>query len=150
MILNFFIVLVLVLIDQLSKFLVIANIKTNSTLPVVKDFFHLTYVENRGVAFGMFYGHVSILTIISVVAIISIILYMHKMEAEHSFYSRFGFLFILAGAIGNFIDRFFRGYVVDFIDFRGIWPYIFNMADVFINIGVFLIILEYFIEKESI
>ena len=49
---------------------------------------------------------------------------------------KMGFIYILAGAIGNMIDRAFRGFVVDMVDFRGVWSYVFNLADVWINIGV--------------
>ncbi len=150
MILNFIIISIIIIIDQISKFLIEKKFIDINTIPVIKDFFHLTYVKNRGVAFGFFYGHVYIFVFIALVAIIGMILYLHKKNEEHSIYSRVGFIFILGGAIGNLIDRAFRGYVVDFIDFRGIWPYIFNVADVAINIGVILILLEYFVEKEKI
>ena len=57
--------------------------------------------------------------------------------------------FILAGAIGNMIDRVARGFVIDIIDFRGIWAFVFNLADVCINIGVLLILLEYFFDNKK-
>lgn len=65
-----------------------------------------------------------------------------------SIIEQLGFIYILAGAIGNMIDRVFRGYVVDMIDFRGIWSYIFNLADVWINMGViFIIVDQLFLKK---
>ena len=62
---------------------------------------------------------------------------------------KIGFNFILAGAIGNMIDRVARGFVIDMIDFRGIWAFVFNLADVWINIGVLLILLEYFFDNKK-
>ena len=150
MIINFLVVLILTLIDQISKIIITKNLQIHESIPVIKDFFHFTYVRNKGVAFGMFFGNVPFFIIIGVIAIIGIVLYLHKKNEEYSWLSRFGFLFILSGAIGNWIDRVFRGFVVDFLDFKGIWQYIFNFADVFINIGVILIIIEYFFEKEKV
>ncbi|MGM0507615.1 MAG: signal peptidase II [Fusobacteriota bacterium] len=144
----YLITLVVVILDQISKYLIVKKFSVGETIPIIEDFFHLTYVENKGVAFGFFYGHVTIFAFIAVISIIGIILYIHKQDEEHSLYSKIGFMFILGGAIGNLGDRIIRGYVVDFIDFRGIWPYIFNIADVAINIGVILILIEYFIEVE--
>lgn len=150
MIINIMLIFLLVCIDQVSKILIEKSIQMGETIPIIEKFFHLTYVKNKGVAFGFFYDNVSIFVAIGVIAVAGIILYMHKKREEHSNWSRFGFLFILGGAIGNLADRGFRGYVVDFIDFRGVWPYIFNIADVAINIGVILIIIEYFIENEKV
>ncbi|MGL4732870.1 MAG: signal peptidase II, partial [Fusobacteriaceae bacterium] len=62
---------------------------------------------------------------------------------------RLAYSFILAGATGNMIDRIFRGYVIDMMDFRGIWVYVFNVADVWINIGVFFLIVDYFVRRNE-
>ncbi len=148
MILNVVIALILVAIDQVSKWIVLKEMEIGQTIPVIDKFFHITHVHNRGVAFGMMYGQVSIVSVIGVLAVVGLILYIHKKNEEFSWFSRTGFVLILGGAIGNLIDRTLRGFVVDFIDFRGIWPYIFNVADVYINIGVVLILIEYILENE--
>lgn len=150
MIINIIVLFLIVLVDQTTKFFIEKSIELGGTVPIIEKFFHLTYVRNKGVAFGFFYNNVPIFVGIGIIAVAGIILYMHKKKEEHSNWSRFGFLFILGGAIGNLLDRGFRGYVVDFVDFRGIWPYIFNVADVAINIGVILIIIEYFMEEEKV
>ena len=62
---------------------------------------------------------------------------------------KIGYSFVLGGAIGNIIDRVYRGFVIDMIDFRGIWMFVFNLADVWINIGVFLIIIESLLESSK-
>ncbi|BDU50338.1 signal peptidase II [Haliovirga abyssi] len=149
MIVNVIFIILAVLLDQITKFFVLTKMKPGESIPIIKNFFHITFVQNKGVAFGMLYGHVGVLVFVGLIAIVGIILYFHKKGEEYSILSRIGFIFIMSGAIGNFIDRVFRGFVIDFIDFRGIWVYIFNLADVWINIGVFFILIEYFFEKEK-
>ncbi|MGL4210858.1 MAG: signal peptidase II, partial [Cetobacterium somerae] len=61
---------------------------------------------------------------------------------------KLGYSFILGGAIGNIIDRIYRGFVIDMIDFRGIWVFVFNLADVWINIGVILIIVDSLLDSK--
>ena len=112
------------------------------TVGVLNDFFHITYVKNYGVAFGMFQGEIRTISIVAIVAILGIIYFMIKQLKPHEVISKYAYAFILAGAIGNMIDRIYRGFVVDFADFRGVWKFVFNMADVWINVGVFLLILE--------
>ena len=81
---------------------------------------------------------------------VSVMYYLfYRKNQEHSLLTRFGFIFIIAGAFGNLTDRIFRGYVVDFFDFYGIWHYIFNVADVAINVGIVLMILEFILDKDT-
>ena len=96
---------------------------------------HFTYVKNRGIAFGMFQGKLDIISIATVIAIVAIAYYLYKGRNKMSLLEKLGFTFVLAGAIGNMIDRIWRGFVIDMIDFRGIWSFVFNLADVWINIG---------------
>ena len=137
-------VAVLVFLDQISKYIVDQNFFEGDSIGVLTDFFHFTYVKNRGIAFGMFQGKLDIISIATVIAIIAIIIYLYRDRNKMPLLEKIGFNFILAGAIGNMIDRAFRGFVIDMIDFRGIWSFVFNLADVWINIGVLFIILEYF------
>ncbi len=129
-------------IDQWTKELVAGSMLEGETVGVLNDFFHITYVKNYGVAFGMFQGEIRTISIVAIVAILGIIYFMIKQLKPHEVISKYAYAFILAGAIGNMIDRIYRGFVVDFADFRGIWKFVFNMADVWINVGVFLLILE--------
>lgn len=135
--------LILLIIDQYSKFIVDSTLLVGETIPVIDSFFNLTYVQNRGVAFGLFQGKIDIVTILATVAIVLILFYFFKNLKKIIFLERIGYSMIFAGAIGNMIDRMFRGYVIDMLDFRGIWSFIFNFADVWINIGIILIIVEY-------
>ena len=142
-------VAILIALDQVSKYIIDKNFFEGDTLGVITDFFHITYVKNRGIAFGMFQGKLDIISIATVIAIIAIIYYLYKDRNKMPILEKIGFNFILAGAIGNMIDRVARGFVIDMIDFRGIWAFVFNLADVWINIGVLLILLEYFFDNKK-
>lgn len=142
-------VAILIALDQVSKYIIDKNFFEGDTLGVITDFFHITYVKNRGIAFGMFQGKLDIISVATVIAIIAIIYYLYKDRNKMPILEKIGFNFILAGAIGNMIDRVARGFVIDMIDFRGIWAFVFNLADVWINIGVLLILLEYFFDNKK-
>ena len=138
-----FLFLILLIIDQYSKFIVHGTLYVGDTIPIIDNFFNLTYVQNRGVAFGLFQGKIDIVSILALVAIGLILFYFCKNFKKISFLERIAYTIIFAGAIGNMIDRLYRGFVIDMLDFRGIWSFIFNFADVWINIGVVLIIVEH-------
>lgn len=146
-----YIVLILILVgaDQLSKYLIDSYMLEGETLPIINDFFHLTYVKNRGIAFGMFQGKLDIISIATIIAIVAIAYYLYKERNKLSMIEKMGFIYILAGAIGNMIDRAFRGFVVDMVDFRGVWSYVFNLADVWINIGVIFVLLDQLILRKK-
>jgi signal peptidase II len=125
-----------IIVDQLTKYLVVQNFgSVGDTLPLWQNVFHFTYVINTGAAFSFFRGQVDILRWISL--IVSFILVVFVLE-------QLGYGFILAGAVGNGIDRFLFGYVVDFFDFRLINFPVFNVADMAINIGVILLLMTSF------
>jgi signal peptidase II len=119
------------------------------SIALLYDFLHITYVKNRGVAFGMFQGKINIISLVTIAAIIGIIIYLSKNLKKGNILENFAYSFILSGAIGNMFDRIFRGFVVDMIDFRGLWTFVFNFADVWINVGVALILLESFLESRK-
>ncbi len=129
--------IILVIIDQLSKILIS---KGDVQITLIKNLLNITYVENRGMVFGVAQGSVYIMGAVSFVVCIALIAYIVKLKkdrqkVENSIYM------ILAGGIGNMIDRLFRGYVIDFID----TPFIatFNLADSFVVIGVILLSITY-------
>lgn len=146
-----YIVLILILVgaDQLSKYLIDSYMLEGETIPLISNFFHITYVKNRGIAFGMFQGKLDIISIATIIAIVAIAYYLYKERNKLSVVEKMGFIYILAGAIGNMIDRAFRGYVVDMVDFRGIWSYVFNLADVWINMGVVFVLLDQLILRKK-
>jgi signal peptidase II len=142
-------IILLVGLDQITKYEIIKNFVEGATRPLIDNFLHITYVRNRGMAFGLFQGKIDIISILTVIAIIGIAIYMVKNFKKLVLIEKFGYSFILAGAIGNIIDRLSYGFVVDMIDFRGIWSYVFNFADVWINIGALLIIVDQIIQSKK-
>lgn len=133
-----------IIIDQLTKYWAVQIfVQPGNTLPLWAGIFHLTYAINTGAAFSFFSGGVGWLRWLSLgVSLGLIILAWRGPRLQLS--EQLGFGFILAGAFGNGIDRFLFGYVVDFLDFRLINFPVFNLADVFINIGIFFILLSSF------
>lgn len=144
MIIIFFIIsVVIVFLDQISKFLVEKNLYKKS-IPIIEDIFHFTYLENRGGAWGIFQDINWIFIILVPLFIAVICWYVFKMSKGKIEYIAGSF--VVGGAIGNYIDRVIRGYVVDFLDFR-VWP-IFNVADIAIVIGCIFMIISFFTSKE--
>ncbi len=125
---------IVILIDQITKFLIKINFSLNQSLPIINNIFHLTYTHNFGAGFGILQQQKWILIFISIVVIGFIFYYFDRIkEKEKLLQVLVGF--ILGGTIGNLIDRIvYNGYVIDFLDFR-IWP-IFNLADSFVTVGV--------------
>ena len=140
MIINILIIVLCIAADQLTKICAAANLKDISTLPIIENIFHFTYVENRGAAFGMLADNRWVFLILSSLTIICLIVFMFVSKPKCKM-ERVGLALILAGGIGNMIDRVFLGYVIDFIDFYSIWNYVFNIADSCVCIGVALLIL---------
>ena len=133
-----------IIFDQLTKYIVVQKFaEIGDTFPIWQNVFHFTYVINTGAAFSFFRGQVDILRWISLFVSIVLILFVWY-SPKISQLEQFGYGFILAGAIGNGIDRFLFGYVVDFLDFRLINFPVFNVADVAINIGVVILIIASF------
>jgi len=129
----FSLTIIIILIDQITKFLIKTNFKLNESLPLIKNIFHLTYIRNFGAGFGILQQQKWILVFISLI-VIGVIFYYFDRVKEKEILLQVLVGFILGGTIGNLIDRLAYGFVIDFIDFR-IWP-IFNFADSFVTIGV--------------
>ena len=137
-------------IDQASKYLVTSTMLLHDSEPVLGDFFRLTYIHNPGAAFGLNIGSPLIHTIVSIVAL-SVLVYLFWTMPRENRLLRFALTLVLGGALGNIIDRFRLGEVIDFFDV-GIdtlrWP-IFNFADSFVTVGIFLLALGYARQKED-
>lgn len=133
-------IIAFIYLDQLSKYLAVIYLKGGESFPIIKNVLHLTYVENEGAAFGMLKDHRWIFMIISSVAIIGLFVYLVK-NHKASRLQNVALTMIIAGGIGNMIDRVVLGYVVDFIDFTLINFAIFNVADSFVCVGVGLLII---------
>ena len=147
-----FVLLVLFLfIDQITKFIVSTNLNIYEPIVVIENFFNITYAQNTGAAWSIFEGKTIVLTIVSFVVSCAMIYWLFKNKNETKIV-RFSVLLMLSGAIGNFIDRLLLGYVIDFLDFY-IFGYdfpIFNIADSLLCIGVGILLLSTFFEKEKI
>jgi signal peptidase II len=145
----FLLIVVLIGIDQASKFIIAKTIPFYGTVKVIPGFFNLSHIHNKGAIFGMFSQiggrWISILLMTaSLIALGMVIYYFFKAPAEKK-WMKVTLSLILAGALGNFIDRIFRGYVIDFLEFhvkRAYWP-TFNAADSCISIGAFMLVLVY-------
>ena len=142
-------IVLLIGIDQAVKIFVDKHMFMGDTIPLIGDFFHITYVQNRGIAFGIFQGKVDVISIATIAAILGIIIYFLKNVKKSNLFERMAYVFIISGAIGNMVDRLLRGYVVDMIDFRGIWSFVFNIADVYINLGVILLLLDLLLKRRK-
>lgn len=126
--------ILLLSIDQYSKYLVRTKMEVFETYPIIEDFFHLTYVQNKGAAFGMFQGATVIFAVVTLIVIVGMIYFSLK-HKNMSLVWKVTLTVIASGAVGNLIDRLWLGYVVDMFDFRGIWSFIFNFADVCVVVG---------------
>lgn len=136
--------LALVALDQLTKLLVLQRIPLHDTVTVIPGLLNLTYVRNTGAAFGMLNGSEFaykplVVAGLAVMALLGILWYAQKFSGD-AWPARYGFVLIVAGALGNLIDRVTLGYVVDFVDFYfGTWHFwAFNVADAAISVGAVL------------
>lgn len=129
--------IILLFLDQFSKYLIRHKMSLAESIPVIKSVFHITYVENTGIAFGLFPQGNLLFIIISLIIILVIVSFERKMAIKSAI-EKFSLGLVLGGALGNLIDRLRFGFVVDFLDFR-IWP-VFNLADSGVCIGGILMV----------
>lgn len=127
--------------DQATKFVAAAKLKEIGTYPIIKDVLHFTYVENTGAAFGMFSDKRWVFMVLSSVALIAMAVWA-VFNRNGKMMTNVSVAMIFGGGVGNMIDRFASGFVVDFIDFRLINFWVFNVADSFVCIGCGLLILS--------
>jgi signal peptidase II len=140
---------IILLIDQVSKILVKMKLKPVDNIDLVNNFFSLTYVENTGAAFGKFSGYRFILIGITSCVVVFMLVYLVKNKNINQFL-RVGMILVIAGAIGNLIDRIYMGYVVDFIHFytKSRDLPVFNVADISVVIGTFILATSLIFSKE--
>ncbi|HEY9643413.1 MAG TPA: signal peptidase II [Coleofasciculaceae cyanobacterium] len=131
------------ILDQLTKFLIVSAFQLGDTLPLIPGVFHFTYVANKGAAFSLFSEKGEWLRWLSLVVSLGL-MSLAWLGPRMSRWEQAGYGLILAGALGNGIDRFTAGQVVDFLDFRLIRFPVFNLADICINIGIFCLLVAAF------
>ena len=139
---TFLIAFICLILDQVVKFFLLNLLNIGESISLIHNFFNLTLVFNEGAAFSILLSQRFLLILISIVVLVFLIYYLIKSKAIKKYeYIIYGFL--MGGILGNLIDRFFRGFVIDYLDFN-IFGYdfpIFNFADICIVASVILIII---------
>lgn len=148
-ILAIIVVIGLIVFDQIVKYWALVSLKPIGTVNIIEGFFALTYVENRGAAWSSFSEHTPILALVSLVLSCGILYLILKYDKYFKFpYAKFGLYLTLAGALGNFIDRAFRTYVIDMFQFTFISFPVFNIADICVVVGAIIIVLSVLIFED--
>lgn len=130
---------ILIVLDQIFKIMAYNYLSPIYSSPIIQNIFYFTYVENRGAAFGIFQGNKFFLIFVTSISIIIVIFYIFYKNIKDKFLL-FSLNTIIAGGIGNLIDRVFRGYVIDYIDVKIINFAIFNFADICVVLGTIFLI----------
>lgn len=130
-----------VILDQLVKYAALVYLKDlpGQSIVFIEGFMNFTYVENTGAAFGIFDTSTLVLAIISTALAAGVIYLLYRFRDVKSWLFRLSLCFIAGGALGNVLDRFFRGYVVDMLEFDFVDFAIFNVADSFVTIGAVML-----------
>ena len=139
-----FVSAILVLADQVSKTIVVRTMSLYESIPIIPNFFHFTYITNDGMAFGIdFPFGYFIFSAVSLLLTFFLFWYLWSVR-NHSIVIRLGLAMIIAGAIGNLIDRLMLGEVIDFLDFmiRDFHWYVFNLADSYVTVGMVLLLID--------
>ncbi len=145
----YLLVIIVILLDQATKFFALKNLSLERSVQIIPRILDFSLVMNKGVAFGLFSEHKEILfgaITLSLIFLLMFLLYLNKKKSsKNSSLDMFAYSLIIAGAIGNWIDRLRFSAVVDFIDFK-VWP-VFNVADIAISVGVGLYFIYAFKRK---
>lgn len=148
---SFLCIALIVILDQVSKYLAKFLFQSGNDKVIIDGMFSLTYLENRGAAFGAFKDQKFILVGVTAVVIIALIVYLYKSK-NITKSLRVALILIIGGAIGNLIDRVCLGYVIDFFHFyirdTFDWP-VFNVADVSVVCGTILMAISILFEKHD-
>ena len=137
--------IIIIILDQILK-LFISNMNVLESITIIPNFFSITYVKNTGAAFSILNGNTFLLIILSII----ILFYIYKFILKKNIH-KISSILLLGGILANLIDRIFRGYVVDYLDFNILgynFP-IFNLADICIVIGSFILIFETLKDSEE-
>lgn len=128
--------------DQISKLIVVKNLKPIGTKSFIDGIIGFSYTENTGAAFGMMKGMRIVFIAVSFIAIFLIAFWLIRKRASIPTLAGISLSMIVGGGIGNQIDRIVNGYVVDFIEFQFVDFAIFNVADCFVTVGVILTVID--------
>ena len=136
------------ILDVMTKLVAELNQTQYDTIPLWSNVFHLTYVENRGIAFGMFSDARIVFIAVSIVVLIVLGL-LYSKTTYRTKWLRVGTALVYGGALGNLMERVAKGYVVDFLDFRLIHFPVFNVADIAVCIGAAMLVIHFFISESQ-
>ena len=131
---------ILIVLDQLVKSYVVQNIALGEVKTWIPNLVSLTYLQNRGAAFSILQDQQLLFAVITLVVVVGAIWYLHK-HMEDSLWMVLGLTLIIAGGLGNFIDRISQGFVVDMFHLDFINFAIFNVADSYLTVGVIILLL---------
>lgn len=134
------IIAILIVLDQLVKSYVVQNIALGEVKTWIPNLVSLTYLQNRGAAFSILQDQQLLFAVITLVVVVGAIWYLHK-HMEDSLWMVLGLILIIAGGLGNFIDRISQGFVVDMFHLDFINFAIFNVADSYLTVGVIILLL---------
>ncbi|PLS16611.1 signal peptidase II [Bacillus sp. M6-12] len=149
--LYYIIALLVILLDQITKVLIVKKMELGDSFPVIENVFYITSHRNRGAAWGILEGKMWFFYIITVIVVAGLVYYIQKMAKQHRLLG-ISLGLMLGGAIGNFIDRIFRKEVVDFIHtyiFSYNFP-VFNIADAALTIGVAMLVIYMLFEEKLV
>ena len=136
----------ILLLDQITKLFISSNMNLYDSIPVIENFFSITYVQNTGAAWSMLEGNMIFFYFISILAIVCMLAFYKSSDCDEI--SAWGIALMMGGTFGNFLDRLRLQYVVDFLDFI-IFGYdfpVFNVADIALCVGVGVILLAFLLE----
>lgn len=133
--------------DIMTKLLAELTLQKVDTIPIWENVFHLTYVENRGIAFGMFSNARLFFILVSILVLVILAVLYNRIKFRTR-WMKLGTAMIYGGAIGNLMERMAKGYVVDFFDFRLIHFPVFNIADIAVCVGAVLLMVHFFISDK--
>lgn len=143
-------IIILIAFDQLTKFLIVKSLEVGESIKVISNFLYITSHRNQGAAWGILQGKMWLFYIVTIVVLVILFMFF-KNEGYGRPDVQLGLSLLIAGSIGNFIDRLFRGEVVDFVDtyiFSYNFP-IFNVADAALTIGVIVLIIVILFEGKE-
>jgi len=125
----------IVVLDQVFKILAMEHLEPVGSLPLIPDIFHLTYIENRGAAFGMLEGNKWVLIGLTALVLLAAVFLVLTGKLENDNHLLFSVCVIIGGGVGNLIDRVYRGFVVDYVHLKVINFAVFNFADICVTLG---------------
>ena len=152
-------VLVLLGIDQYTKYMAITVLKEKEVIVFLKNILSFSYVENTGAAWGIVSGKIPLFVVITVILVAAILFVVYRLQFAVNeknrniiFITKLDLIILVAGALGNLIDRIWHGYVVDFIKTDFIEFPVFNVADCYVTVSIFLlvILILFFMKEEDL